>query len=100
MDSDIKFIAVSIAAFCFTTIYLLITIIWSHIQKSVRSHQIELFIEICLIAVYIYAIIPMINETKECHQTIQDGCPRQLTATVSLKTFYLFIVVYDGKKKQ
>lgn len=87
VKSSIKFESIAIAAFCFTTISLLLSICSLNLQNSTKWLRIELLIQCALIIIYIYGIVSMARETLDCHNVITDGCPRQLTATVSMHMY-------------
>lgn len=84
VKSVIKFDSIAIAAFCFTAITLLLSICNVNIQNSLKWLRNELLILCALIIVYIYGIVSMVHETVDCHNVIESGCPRQLTATVCI----------------
>lgn len=79
----IKFNSIAIAGACFSFITLVIVLVVAELRDSLKWIRNELLIQCVLIIVYVYGCVTMVWETLDCYHTLNNGCPRQLTATIS-----------------
>lgn len=89
VNSVIKFNSIAIAGAFFSFITLAIALVCIELRDSLKWLRNELLIECALIIVYVYGCVTMVRETLDCHRTLGNGCPRQLTATVRTNNIFL-----------
>lgn len=82
VKSYIKFDSIAIAGSCFSAIALALVLLFVELRESLKWLRNELLILCALIIVYIYGCVTMVPETLRCYRELDNGCPRQLTATV------------------
>lgn len=94
VKSVIKFDSIVIAGACFSAITLAVVLIIDALRDSLKWLRNELLIQCVLIIVYIYGCVTMVPETLNCYRTLDNGCPRQLTATVRIYFYFIFGLCY------
>ncbi|XP_055312109.1 uncharacterized protein LOC129574311 [Sitodiplosis mosellana] len=79
----IKFNSIAIAGASFSFITLALVVCCAELRDSLKWLRNELLIQCALIIVFVYGCVTMVREILECYHTLDNGCPRQLTATIS-----------------
>lgn len=90
----IKFNSIAIAGACFSFITLVIVLVVAELRDSLKWIRNELLIQCVLIIVYVYGCVTMVWETLDCYHTLNNGCPRQLTATVRNNVHSYICLIY------
>lgn len=89
VKSIIKFDSIAIAGACFSFITLALVLVSAELRDSLKWLRNELLIQCALIIVYVYGCVSIVWETLDCYHTLDNGCPRQLTATVRTNIKFL-----------